>query len=164
MSSRNIQSPFPADDADRNQIWEMLVPRDIAAFVAADWSMVQDDFKADGFYAIDACKSDDPDDWKMMFPDLSAYRDEWLRQAIVAQEIDYAEDLFDGVFRATDLSKIDITGNRALVRKHFNGTIKKTDGSTDRLLWKTHYYCEKQIDGKWLITGFTGYLPNHDPA
>tara|TARA_R110000868_G_scaffold16933_4_gene75122 strand:+ start:4920 stop:5414 length:495 start_codon:yes stop_codon:yes gene_type:complete len=164
MISAKTQSPFAADDTDRNQIWEMLVPRDIAAFVAADWSMVKDDFKADGFYAIDACKSDDPDAWKMMFPDLATYRDEWLRQAFSAQGIDYAENLFDGIFRATELSKIDITGNRALVRKHFNGTIKKADGSHDRLLWKTHYYCEKQPDGKWLITGFTGYLPNHDPA
>ncbi|RCK21290.1 hypothetical protein TH8_17715 [Thalassospira profundimaris] len=156
--------PFPSTDTDRTRIWEMLVLRDISAFVAADWSMVADDFKADGFYPIDACKSDNPDDWKMMFPDLGAYRDEWLRQAVDAQKIDFAEDLFDGVFRATRLEKIDITGNRALVRKHFNGRIKKADGTEDRLLWKTHYYCEKQPDGKWLITGFTGYLPNHDPA
>ncbi|URK18933.1 hypothetical protein M9H61_05360 [Thalassospira sp. GO-4] len=56
--------PFPSTDTDRTRIWEMLVLRDIAAFVAADWSMVEDDFKADGFYAIDACKSDNPDDWK----------------------------------------------------------------------------------------------------
>lgn len=158
------QSPFRASDSDRTQIWEMLVPRDIAAFVAADWSMVADDFKEDGFYAIDACKSDDVDTWKMMFPDLGAYRDEWLRQAIAARDIDFAEDLYDAVFRATKLERIDITGNRALVRKHFNGRIKKADGTEDRLLWKTHYYCEKQSGGKWLITGFTGYLPNHDPA
>lgn len=158
------QSPFPPSDTDRNHIWEMLVPRDIAAFVAADWSKVEADFKADGFYAIDACKSDNPDDWKMMFPDLGSYRDEWLRQAIEAQKITFAEDLYAGVFRSTKLEKIDITGNRALVRKHFNGRIKKADGTEDRLLWKTHYYCEKQDDGKWLITGFTGYLPNHDPV
>ena len=55
MSNRTSQSPFPANDADRNQIWEMLVPRDIAAFVAADWSMVKDDFKMDGFYAMNGC-------------------------------------------------------------------------------------------------------------
>ena len=158
------QCPFPPSDTDRTQIWEMLVPRDIAAFVAADWSMVANDFKSDGFYAIDARKSDDPDAWQMMFPNLDAYRDEWIGQAIAAQKIDYAEDLYDGVFRATRLEKIDITGNRALVRKHFNGRIKKADGSEDRLLWKTHYYCEKKDSGKWLITGFTGYLPNHDPA
>ncbi|NIZ02037.1 hypothetical protein [Thalassospira lucentensis] len=164
MTAATHQSPFPATDHDRNQIWQMLVPRDIAAFVAADWSMVEDDFKADGFYAIDACTSDDPDTWKMMFPDLGAYRDEWLRQADAAQNACYAEDLYSAVFRATTLDKIDITGNRALVRKHFNGRIKKADGSEDRLLWKTHYYCEKQATGKWLITGFTGYLPNHDPA
>lgn len=57
MTTAPNQSPFPASDLDRNQIWHMLVPRDIAAFVAADWSMVEDDFKADGFYAIDACTS-----------------------------------------------------------------------------------------------------------
>ena len=39
-------NPFPGDP-DRTQIWEMLVPRDIAAFVSADWGMVAEDFIED---------------------------------------------------------------------------------------------------------------------
>ena len=31
-------NPFPASDPDRHAIWEMLVERDIQAFVAADWN------------------------------------------------------------------------------------------------------------------------------
>jgi hypothetical protein len=162
MSSRDTISPFDPKDSDRNAIWEMLVPRDILAFVLADWSLVENDFKADGFYAIDAQKSANPDDWQMAFPDLASYRDEWLRQASQSRNTEYGEDLFEAVMRATRLETIDITDDRALARKHFNGTIKKADGSTDELLWKTHYYCQKGADGKWRITGFTGYLPNTD--
>ncbi|MFH1803330.1 MAG: hypothetical protein ABID63_00390 [Pseudomonadota bacterium] len=161
MTKSDYSCPFTADDLDRCQIWEMLVVRDIAAFVAADWSQIADDFKADGFYAIDAQKSPNPDDWEMAFPNLDAYRDEWLRQAHESRKIKWAEDVFDAVMRATQLETIEISGNRALVRKHFNGTIKKADGTSDHLLWKTHYYCEKTPSGTWQITGFTGYLPHH---
>jgi hypothetical protein len=35
-------NPFTGDK-DREQIWEMLVRRDIEAFVSQDWSMVADD-------------------------------------------------------------------------------------------------------------------------
>jgi hypothetical protein len=47
MTSTN---PF-ANDPDRSAIWTMLVERDIAAFVAADWSMVDGDFIKEGFLA-----------------------------------------------------------------------------------------------------------------
>ncbi|OSQ42214.1 hypothetical protein [Thalassospira sp. MCCC 1A01428] len=154
--------PFPTKDADRNAIWDMLVPRDITAFVLADWSLVENDFAANGFYGIDAHTSANPDDWTLAFPDLLAYRETWLSQAHASQNTDYAEPLFDAVFAATKLEQIEINGDRALARKHFNGSIKKSDGSEDRLLWKTHYYCQKGADGKWRITGFIGYLPNND--
>ena len=45
-----FKNPFPASDAARHAIWEMLVPRDIDAFLAADWSMVAGDFVEDGLH------------------------------------------------------------------------------------------------------------------
>ena len=67
-------NPF-ANDKDRHEIWEMLVRRDIAAFVASDWSMVADDFIAPGFLGIHAHKSANPDEWTAAFPTLDVYRD-----------------------------------------------------------------------------------------
>ena len=45
----HARNPFPPGDPDRHAIWNMLVARDIDAFVAADWSMVAGDFVRDGF-------------------------------------------------------------------------------------------------------------------
>ena len=53
-------NPF-SNDIDRSEIWEMLVARDIAAFVAADWSMVANDFIETGFMGIDAKRDPNPE-------------------------------------------------------------------------------------------------------
>ena len=74
-------NPFPASDPERRTMWEMLVERDFVAFVNADWSLMADDFWAEGFYGLDAKFSRDPSDWKISFPTVESYRDEWLRQA-----------------------------------------------------------------------------------
>ena len=74
-------NPFPVSDDVRHAIWEMLVPRDIDAFLAADWSMVAGDFVEEGFIGIDSRREVSPDKWRLAFPGLAAYRDEWLRQA-----------------------------------------------------------------------------------
>ena len=68
-------NPFP-HDADRGAIWDMLASRDIDAFLARDWAMVEGDFIADGFFGLHAHGSPNPDGWTMAFPTLSAYRDE----------------------------------------------------------------------------------------
>jgi hypothetical protein len=44
-------NPF-AGDRDREQIWEMLVRRDIEAFVTENWSLVADDFDEPRFLGI----------------------------------------------------------------------------------------------------------------
>jgi len=44
------KNPFPEGDADRHALWEMLVRRDIDAFIGQDWAMVEDDFIADSFF------------------------------------------------------------------------------------------------------------------
>ncbi|WP_420963452.1 hypothetical protein [Brucella sp. IR073] len=149
-------NPF-AGDKDREQIWDMLVRRDIEAFVSQDWSVVADDFDEMRFLGIHAHGQTDPDKWDAAFPTLSAYRDEWLRQAAESAATQYAEPLADGIFRATDLGVIDINGEIAVARKKFDGEIAKADGSVDRLNWQTLYFCRR--DGaRWKITGFVGYM------
>lgn len=153
----HLANPFP-DDSDRSAIWTMLVQRDIDAFVAGDWSMVDADFVREGFLGINADKSDNPDSWRIGFPTLEAYRDEWLRQAAEAKKIAYAEDPRNGIFRATTLQHIEINGDIAVAHKKFDGVIALKDGGKDVLNWQTLYFCRK-VGGVWKLTGFVGYMP-----
>ncbi|WP_273784205.1 hypothetical protein [Brucella intermedia] len=153
---RSAVNPF-AGDKDREQIWEMLVRRDIEAFVSQDWSLVADDFDEVRFLGIHAHNDRNPDKWDAGFPTLASYRDEWLRQAAESAAVEYAESLAEGIFRATDLSVIDVTGDVALARKKFDGTIARKDGSVDRLNWQTLYFCRRE-KARWKITGFVGYM------
>lgn len=154
-----MKNPFPESDAVRHAIWEMLVPRDIDAFLAADWSMVEADFIPEGFIGVSGNRNPDPDNWRLAFPDLGAYRDEWLNQAKEFATGSYGEDPRGAIFRTTTLEEIEIAGETALVRKKFDGGIKLADGSTDPMHWQTLYYCRLH-QGRWKIAGFTGYLPN----
>lgn len=156
-------NPFPADDESRRSIWEMLVTRDIAAFLSADWSMVEDDFIATGFLALSGNKKSDPDDWTLAFPSLDHYRDEWLRQAQDFAKLELAEDARTAIHTATRLEEIDIQGDTALVRKKFDGSVRMADGSVDIMNWQTLYYCRRD-EGRWKICGFTGYLPYTAPS
>ena len=153
-----FKNPFPSDSA-RHAIWEMLVPRDIDAFFAADWSMVAGDFVEEGFIGIDGRKEVSPDKWRLAFPTLSAYRQEWLRQAEDFAKHSFAEDARTAIFTTTTLEDIEIEGDMALVRKKFDGGISKPDGTRDVMQWQTLYYCRLH-QGRWKISGFTGYLPN----
>ncbi|OBY03467.1 hypothetical protein BAE36_30965 [Rhizobium leguminosarum bv. trifolii] len=153
-----FKNPFPSDSA-RHAIWEMLVPRDIDAFLAADWSMVAGDFVEEGFICIDGRKEVSPDKWRLAFPTLSAYRQEWLRQAQDFAQQSFAEDARTAIFTTTTLEDIEIEGDMALVRKKFDGGISKPDGTRDVMQWQTLYYCRLH-QGRWKISGFTGYLPN----
>ncbi len=158
----HYQNPFP-NDPDRRQIWEMLVERDIQAFIGQDWSMVEGDFIADGFMGIDGCGLSNPDGWRLTYSTLEAYRDEWLRQARMTAETEFAEDLEPALIRATTLRDIEIAGDVALIHKKFDGSVAKKDGGSVVLNWQTLYYCRK-VGGEWKITGFTGYLPHPMPA
>lgn len=156
-------NPFAATDAPRRAIWEMLVSRDIDAFLAADWGLVADDFVETNFTGLDARFLPSPDDWRLSFPTLAAYRDEWMRQAREAKAAReagiHAEDTRTAIFRATRLEEIEIEGEAALVRKRFDGGIRRADGGLDRMNWQTLYIC--RLDGgRWKIAGFVGYLPH----
>ena len=152
-------NPFEVDDAGRHAIWEMLVTRDIWAFLAADWSMVNDDFVEEGFLGIDARRETNPDRWRLAFPSLARYRDEWLRQARDFATQSFAEDPRGAIFATTTLTDIEVDGGFALARKKFDGGLRKGDGTFDVMKWQTLYQCRLH-EGRWKICGFTGYLPN----
>lgn len=164
MAGRDpFRNPFPAADLARRAIWEMLVPRDIDAFVTADWLAVAGDFIAGNFTGLSAHFQPDPQGYTLAFPTLEAYRKEWLRQAAefgaAVAAGDFADNPRDGIFAATRLEEIEFTGDAALVRKKFDGRLAKSDGSFDRMNWQTLYIC--RIDaGRWKIAGFVGYLPH----
>lgn len=151
-------NPFPADDSHRRALWDMLVRRDIDAFLAADWSLVDGDFKRDGFIGLHAGHERDPDRWRLAFGTVEAYRDEWLRQAHETRKVSFAEPLRDAIFRATRLTDIDVNGDVAVLHKKFDGAIKRSDGGSDRLHWQTLYFCARHGD-RWRISGFVGYMP-----
>ncbi|MCL7998106.1 hypothetical protein M8994_07610 [Brucella sp. 21LCYQ03] len=155
---KHAVNPF-VGDKDREQIWDMLVRRDIEAFVSQNWSLVADDFDEVRFLGIHAHGEANPDKWDAAFPTLNSYRDEWLRQAATSAATEYAEPLSDGVFRATRLNVIDINGDVAVARKKFDGTIAKADGTRDILNWQTLYFCRGDGE-RWRITGFVGYMVN----
>ncbi|EHS51331.1 hypothetical protein PDO_1953 [Rhizobium sp. PDO1-076] len=154
-----FKNPFPESDTARHSIWEMLVTRDIDAFLAADWDMVAGDFVEEGFLGISGNRDANPDNWRLAFPNLAAYRHEWLKQAKEFAGESYGEDTRNAIFTTTTLEVIEVEGETALVRKKFDGGIKKADGSFDVMKWQTLYYCRLH-EGRWKISGFTGYLPN----
>ncbi|MBT9385205.1 nuclear transport factor 2 family protein [Pseudooceanicola sp. CBS1P-1] len=150
--------PFPADP-DRAQIWKMLVPRDIAAYVAGDFDRVAGDFLPEEFLGVDAGRSTDPRDWRLAYPTLESYRAEWLRQSASDAATGWAEDLEAAIHRNTRLEHIEIAGDRALARKEFLGDLHRADGGVVRMEWMTIYHC-KRVEKRWRICGFTGYLPH----
>jgi hypothetical protein len=149
-------NPFP-NDPDRSAIWDMLVERDIAAYVSQYWAMVAGDFIEVGFIGVHAHKSPNPDDWTLAFPTLAAYREEWLRQAAESAATKFAEPLGEGIHRVTNLEQIEINGGSAIAHKKFDGRIVLADGTFDVLNWQTLYFCRKQ-GGRWKISGFVGYM------
>lgn len=153
------RNPFPPGDSDRQEIWEMLVSRDIDAFVEANWDMVADDFVDEEFQGLDAGRGPNPDHWKLAFATLDAYRDAWLGQAAEFGAATWAGDARAQIFENTVLRDIEINGDRALARKKFDGVLTRADGGIDRMLWQTLYFC-KRVGGHWKIGGFVGYLPN----
>ena len=151
------EPPFPADDPDRRAIWTMLVERDIDAFLNQNWASIESDFVSDGFFGIDARGGGDADQWRPRFDTLTAYRDEWLRQAaetVASADLDRA---CDALHQATDLSRIDINGNLAIAQKKFDGFMPMRDGSAAPLNWRTQYFC-RRVSGTWQIAGFIGYM------
>ncbi|MBA3710113.1 MAG: hypothetical protein H0W83_14985 [Planctomycetes bacterium] len=158
-----VANPFAATDADRRAIWDILMLRDLTAFIANDWKQTAGDFVPNKeFVGIDAGKQADPAQWKLTYPSLAIYREEWLRQAAAFSKTELVgTDKATFLFGAITLARIDITGARALADKVFAGSAKAADGSAVELRWRTLYHLRRSSDG-WKIAGFIGYLP--EPA
>ena len=154
------RNPFPATDPERQMLWEMLVNRDFVAFLAADWSVMEPDFCADIFCGIDAHQSADPNQWTISFPTVESYRDAWLQQAADFQQLELAGiDKLDFLFACGRLDRIEITGDRALAHKKFDGSAKTVGGEEIVLRFQSIFQLIHR-DGGWKIAGFVGYLPN----
>ena len=157
------RNPFGTGESDRAELWEMLVRRDIDAFLARDWSAVEGDFLADRFFGLHAHFRHNSDAWRLDFPKLEVYRDEWLRQAAETAAVKFAEPLRPALFRAMNLRDIDLDGDRAVLHKRFDGSVRRADGGVDTLDWKTLYFCLK-VNGRWRISSFVGYMPRETQA
>ena len=151
-------NPFP-NDPDRHALWEMLVTRDVAAFVAQDWEQIAGDFIESGFWGLDARFRANPDAWQLSFPTLASYREVWLGQAQATAGRTAPAKLSEALTDATTLRDIELRGESAVVHKKFDGKLEFDDGSSETLRWQTLYHCRK-IAGTWKIAGFVGYLPN----
>ncbi|MGH9616088.1 MAG: RidA family protein [Acidobacteriaceae bacterium] len=159
--SPHDQNPFPPGDPDRSRIWEILVDRDIAAFLEGDWSKTADDFHAESF--VGYAGPSNPDHWRIAFPSLDTYRDEWLRQASEFQKtMLVGEDTRQFLFKASVLRDIEIRGDVAMAHKKINGRAVTTEARELVLNWQTVYWL-RRIDGRWRVAGFLGYLPNPMP-
>jgi len=163
-------NPFALHDPDRYSIWEMLVKRDIGAFIKNDWEEVAGDFLEEGFMGIDARFLSNPDSWNLSFPNLKSYQQCWCDNAANFTRTEWEDDPQEKLFEATTLRDIEISEDNALVHKKFDGSIKKKNGRTEHLNWQTLYRCRK-VNGQWKIAGFTGFLPHpwggsstHQPA
>lgn len=150
--------PFPTSDPDRLEIWRMLVQRDSDAFLTRDWNAIAGDFLVNGFYGIDARGSREPDQWRLAYPTLAAYRDEWLRQAEETHRTADPARARAALLAATTLVDIDIEGHSALARKKFHGALPNRDGSSTPLQWQSLYIC-RRVAARWQIASFVGYLP-----
>lgn len=158
MTSTN---PFPPDSA-RAQIWEMLVPRDTAAFVAGDWERVAGDFHEVGFLGIRGAAH--PDGWRIAYPTLTAYRNDWLAQSRLFDSQSFeGESGLELLLRATRLDEIEITDDQAIAHKKFAAVARLAGGGDYRIDWQSLYFL-RRADGVWRISGFVGYLPHPFPA
>lgn len=160
MSDTN---PFTTTDESRHAIWDMLVRRDIDAYVARDWDAHFEDFAPELFFEIDAAFSGDPDDWRARYADIARYREAWLAGAHEMDGRIADVELRRSLFALTTMRDIDVVGDFALARKKFDGTIQLDIGDPMVLRWQTHYFC-RRLDGRWRIAGFLGYLPNPMPG
>jgi hypothetical protein len=150
-------------DPDRHYIWERLVQVDSEAFVAADFSMIEEDFDAQNFEGIRCSLSANPDDWKIVFADLASYRENWLKAAREFGQKKLAKHTpLEAIMARTHLDEIEIAGSRALAHKKFYGEIPLADGSTLSGNRQTIYRLHKR-NGVWKIVGFLGFLPLVQP-
>ena len=153
-------NPFdPRREPDRHGFWQMLVARDCDAFMAADWSLVDDDFAADRFEGISANGSMNPDAWTLTYPTVASYRDDWLRMSADYRRTPLAtDDHRTLLYQMTTLARVEIAADRAAIWKRFTADVPLRDGDRLRISAQSIYRLHR-VDGRWRIAGFVGYLP-----
>lgn len=153
-------NPFDRQtDADRHHIWQRLVAADSEAFALGDWSMIESDFDPKAFEGVRCSHSTNPDDWKIVFPDLASYRDSWLAASEEFRTKKFAKlSHLDALLARTQLNEIEINGDRALAHKKFFGEVLLADGSLLADRRQTLYRLHRR-GGVWKIVGFFGQLP-----
>ncbi|RVT83423.1 RidA family protein [Rhodobacteraceae bacterium CCMM004] len=145
-----MKNPFPHADADRHEIWEMLVRRDIEARVAGDWELHAADIHRPSFFRIDARGADAPDRWRLAASDGEGYRAHWEGSVPQRAETRDRDTVSAALHDATTLRDIDVNGDVALAHKKMDGA-----GAPAQTL----YLC-RRIDGRWWIAGILGALPD----
>lgn len=153
-------NPFDArNDPDRHEIWHRLVLADGEAFAVGNWSLIESDFDAEHFEGVRCFHSSNPDDWKIVFPDLASYRDSWLAASELFRSKQFAKySHLEALLARAHMDEIDIHGDHALAHKKFYGGVQLADGSylTDRR--QTLFRLQRRR-GVWKIVGFFGQLP-----
>ncbi|MFO0791395.1 MAG: hypothetical protein U0805_18190 [Pirellulales bacterium] len=158
--SHPCHNPFDSNlQRDHHEIWDALIARDSDAFAAADWSICADDFSTECFDGISAHGSLNPVEWTLRYPTVDSYRDDWLRMAdeflaIPLAVVSHRELLY----RMQHLARIEISAGRAVVWKQFRADEPLTTGGSYEIQTQSVYRLH-QIEGRWLIVGFVGYLP-----
>src|SRR5690349_19774544 len=106
-------NPFDAKtDPDRHDIWHRLVAIDCEAFAAGDWSQIEGDFDKDSFEGIRCFYSTNPDDWRIVFPDLGSYRDSWLAASAAFRQLEpIGLTHMETLLARCHLDEIEIVGN-----------------------------------------------------
>ncbi|WP_308909147.1 RidA family protein [Pseudokordiimonas caeni] len=153
-----FDNPY-AGDPDRAAIWDILVRKDIDAFLDADWSQTEPDFVPSGFFGIDGQQSDNPDGWAVTFPNIHTYKAEWLKQAAITARTCRRDEVREPLFAASRLKAITINGDGALAHKEIKGAYPLADGTKGLMDWQSVYVMRK-VDGAWKIASFVGYLPS----
>jgi hypothetical protein len=158
------ENPFdPIAETERHAIWQRLVCVDGEAFIAGNWSMIEDDFDANAFEGIRCDHSADPTRWHLAFPDLASYRDSWLKasEEFRARQFVPGVTLRDAILARTHLTRIDIAGARALCHKQFHGDVPLADGTTLSGDRQSLFRLHRRADSPWgwQVVGFLGQLP-----
>jgi hypothetical protein len=153
-------NPFDRQtEPDRYQIWQRLVVADCEAFANGDWPSIENHFDTEAFTGVRCFHSANPDDWKIVFPDLASYRDSWLLASDEFRAKKFAKHShLEALLARTHLHEIDINGERALAHKKFFGEVLLADGSTLADKRQSLFGLHRRGEA-WKIVGFFGQLP-----
>ncbi len=157
-----MPKPFsnnPHKDADRREIWNILMTEDFEGYCSGDFSKCKTRFDED-FCGYNGNQSLNPKDWKVDFPTLEPYEKIWVHSAKndVPKNQPKEGTLIEFFDRSVRLDQILIGGDRAAAHKTFFGSTPLKNGGEYKIAWQTMYFLRKRKDG-WKITGFVGFLP-----